>query len=74
MRTSLITESECIMWQIQPINSPFTEPPKPFLVFIAGNSHDPSGSFPYHSFRNMLKKYMRAQKWCHHAKGCSNLA
>ena len=48
------------MRQISPINSHFTEPPKPFFVFMVGNNHDPSTSFPYRYLCNLLQKFMRA--------------
>ena len=47
------------MWQIPPINRHFTESPKPFFVFMAGNNHDPSTSFPYRFLCNLLQKFMR---------------
>ena len=48
------------MRQIPPINRHFTQSPKPFFVFMAGNNHDPSTSFPYRFLCNLLQKFMRA--------------
>ena len=48
------------MRQIPPINRHFTETPYTFFVFMAGNNHDPSTSFPYCFFCNLLQKLMRA--------------
>ena len=48
------------MRQIQPINRHFTEIPKQFFVFMAGNNHDPWTSFPYRFLCNLLQKFMRA--------------
>ena len=48
------------MRQSPPINRHFTESPKPFFVFMAGNNHDPSTSFPYRFLCNLLQKFMRA--------------
>ena len=47
------------MQQIPPINHHFTESPKPFFVFMAGNNHNPSTSFPYRFLCNLLQKFMR---------------
>ena len=48
------------MRQIPPINCHFTEPPKPFFVYMAGSDHDPSTSFQYCFLCNLLQKFMRA--------------
>ena len=48
------------MRQIPPIDPHFTESPKPFFVFMAGNNHDPSTSFPYRFLCNLLQKFMQA--------------
>ena len=48
------------MRQIPPINRHFAESPKPFFVFMAGNNHDPSSSFPYRFLCNVLQKFLRA--------------
>ena len=48
------------MRQIPPINHQFTEPPKPFFVFLAGNNHDPSTSFPSRLLCNLLQNFTQA--------------
>ena len=48
------------MRQIPPLNRHFTEFPKPFFVFMAGNNHDPTTSFPYRFLCNLLQTFMRA--------------
>ena len=48
------------MRQIPPINRHFTESPKPFFVFMAGNNPDSSTSFTYRFLCNLLQKFMRA--------------
>ena len=58
-RTSLITETQCIMRQIPPINRHVTESPKSFFFFYGGKNHDPSTSFPYGFLCNLLQKFMR---------------
>ena len=52
------------MRQIPRINRHFTESPKPFFVFMAGNNHDPSTSFPYCFLCSLLQKFMRADNKC----------
>ena len=48
------------MRQIPPINRHFTESPKPFFVFMAGNNHHPSTSFPYRFLYDLLQKFVPA--------------
>ena len=49
------------MRQIPPINRHFTEVPKPFVVFMAGNNLDSSYSFPYRFLCTLLQKIMRTR-------------
>ena len=53
-------ETQCIMRQIPPIIRHFTKVLEPFFVFMAGNNHGPSTSFPYRLLCNWLQNFMRA--------------